>query len=127
MIRAADQGGVRTPANGLCERAEYAVRTTRSDVAALAKQDAQLLVYELQVHQMELEMQNEALRGAEIELEASHAQYRELFDCAPAGYLVLDATASIVRANMAASTLLGVPLDRLKGQPLIAFAVDERS
>jgi PAS domain S-box-containing protein len=112
-------------AKELRSRAEDAMRATRRDVAALAKQDVQRLVHELQVHQIELEMQNDTLQHAQTDLEASQAQYRELFDCAPAGYLMLDANGTVARANMAASTLLGVSHAELMGQRLIAFVADQ--
>jgi PAS domain S-box-containing protein len=80
------------------------------------------LVEELRVHQVELELQNNALRSVERDLELqnaqlrtvehqlelSRAQYRELFDLAPVGYVSLDTRGVIGRANRAADELLGV-------------------
>jgi PAS domain S-box-containing protein len=101
------------------------MRTTRSDIAALSTHDVQRVVHELQVHQAELEMQNESLRHTQAELEASQQQYRELFDRAPAGYLTLDEAGAVVRSNAAAVAMLGLSHAELLGQPLIAFVVDE--
>jgi PAS domain S-box-containing protein len=112
-------------AKELRSKAEDAMRTTRSDIAALSKHDVQRLVHELQVHQIELEMQNESLRHAQEELEGSQQRYRELFDRAPAGYLTLDEAGAVVRANAAAIAMLGLSHAQLIGQPLIAFVVDE--
>ncbi|TRZ56436.1 MAG: response regulator [Rhodocyclaceae bacterium] len=76
-----------------------------TDSAALPSAD---LVHELQVYQVELEMQNEALRQKQSELEDSRNRYIDLYDFAPAGYLTLNANGMIEEINLTAATLLGV-------------------
>jgi PAS domain S-box-containing protein len=89
--------------------------------AAASLADVQRLVHELQVHQVELEMQNDELRRAQADLGAARARYFDLYDLAPMGYLSLDAQGLIVEANLLAAELLGLPRGALVGQPLERF------
>ncbi len=72
--------------------------------------DALKLIQELQVHQIELELQNEELQLARNRAESLFQKYIDLYDFAPIGYLTLDRDGIIHEANLAASSLLG--LDR---------------
>ena len=76
-------------------------------------QDTQRLVQELQIHQIELEMQNEHLEQARAETEAALDLYTDLYEFAPAGYFTLDREGTIRRANLTGSGLLGVDRSRL--------------
>ena len=69
---------------------------------------AEELLHELQVHQIELEMQNEALRQAQIAQEASRNRYADLFELAPIGYLLLSSAGLIEKINQTGLNLLGV-------------------
>jgi len=81
-----------------------------------ASEDVVRLVHELQVHQIELEMQNEELRRARDELEANAIRYSELYDFAPVGYVTLDAQSTILEINLVGATLLGRDRARVLGQ-----------
>lgn len=109
----------------LRSRAESALSTVRRDLNALSEHDVKSLVHELQVHQVELEMQNDELRRAEREAGDARTQYQRLFDLAPVGYLILSADGRIERANRGASLLFGVELSTLPGRSLVEL-VDER-
>jgi len=94
---------------------------TRREISTFANDDVQQLVHELQVHQIELEMQNEELRVTQREVERSQEEYQELFHCAPVGYVLLNAAGDVVRANSAVLTLLDVSRKRLLQRGLRAF------
>ena len=87
--------------------------------------DVQQLVHELQIHQIELEMQNDELRRTQAELEAARDRYADLYDFSPVGYLALDAQGNILGANIMAGTLLGLSRNRLSGQPLARYIAGE--
>jgi PAS domain S-box-containing protein len=83
------------------------------------------LLHELQVHQIELEMQNEALRQSQIELEAARDRYADLYDFAPVGYLTLTANGMIEEINFTATTLLGVERKNLLKRRFTSLVVAE--
>jgi PAS domain S-box-containing protein len=91
----------------------------RRSKAAVANQDA--LIYELEVHQIELEMQNDELRQSQAILENSYARITELYDLAPVGYVTIGIKGEIIEANLTASELLGYERQLLIGKPFSAF------
>jgi PAS domain S-box-containing protein len=93
-------------AKKLRKRAEKSLRE-RSDFGKPPVKDVQKLVEELRVHQIELEMQNEELRKAQVDLAESRGRYFDLYDFAPVGYFTLDEKSLIVEANLAGANLLG--------------------
>lgn len=111
------------------KRAEATAREQASqqkDSRSAPSPEASLrLVHELQVHQIELEMQNEELSRAREELEVSHARYFDLYDKAPVGYFTLSESGTIVEANLTAAGLLGVVRSALVRHPLTPFVLRE--
>ncbi len=83
------------------------------------------IFHELQVHQIELKIQNEELRLAQSELEAARTRYYDLYDLAPVGYCTLSRKGLILKANLAASNLLGKGRGELNKQPLSRFIFPE--
>ena len=75
--------------------------------------DTQKLIHELQVHQIELEMQNEELSLSWAEVEAALERYADLYDFAPVGYFTLDRDGTISQCNLTGACLLGVERARL--------------
>jgi len=98
----------------LRRRAEERLRDQPPETGrAQTDADTQRLVHELQVHQIELEMQNEELQQARDEMEAGLEKYSDLYDFAPVGYLTLDREGTIREANLASASLLGIERSRL--------------
>jgi PAS domain S-box-containing protein len=106
-------------------QAEKLLQATKRDVAAMPLEDLQQLVYELQVFQIELDLQNDELRQTHVELEAVRDQYADLYDFSPAGLLMLDSSGAIVHANLRAGMLLGVNRQELIGQTFLRFVDPE--
>jgi two-component system, chemotaxis family, sensor kinase Cph1 len=87
--------------------------------------EMQHMVHELQVHQIELEMQNEELRRTQAELEASRAVYFDLYDLAPVGYFTLSNKGLIQEINLTAAKMLGLTRDVLVMQRISRFILKE--
>lgn len=87
--------------------------------------EEQQLLHDLQVHQLELEMQNEELRRVQFELDASRLRYFELYDLAPVGYCTVGDDGLIIESNLAAAAMLGVDRGALKGKPFSRFIMPE--
>jgi PAS domain S-box-containing protein len=87
--------------------------------------DLQRLAQLLQVHQVELEHQNQELRLVQEELEVSRNKYVNLFDFSPIPYFTLDMDGVIKEVNICASTMLGIDRNKLIDKhfsPYIPFA-----
>jgi PAS domain S-box-containing protein len=82
-------------------------------------------LHELQVHQIELETQNEELRRTQFLLDESKARYFDLYNLAPVGYCSLTEEGVILEANMAASAMLGTARDLICEQKFSHFVETE--
>ncbi|MDF1614896.1 sensor histidine kinase [Desulfurivibrio dismutans] len=87
--------------------------------------EMQSVLHELQVHQIQLEMQNSELRQARDEVENALEKYTDLYDFAPVGYLTLDRDGVIHAANLSGAALLGVERSRLAGWHFGQFVTKE--
>jgi PAS domain S-box-containing protein len=103
----------------LRKEAEKRIKTKRRVAKKLRQQDVLELIHELEVHQVELELQNEELRTSQAEIEESRRKYFDLYDLAPVGYVTLNRNRIIQEINLAGAALLGRERRRLKG---VAFS-----
>src|SRR5688572_3939150 len=83
------------------------------------------LIRELQVHQVELEIQNRELRLAQKQLAQTRRRYADLYEFSPVGYASLDENGTIEEINIAGGQLLGDNPHKLVGRSLSEFIVAE--
>ena len=89
----------------LREQAEELIRR-QPEFARKTPEDMLTLIHELKIHQVELEIQNEELKRAQVEISELHREFENLYEFAPCGYLTLNPKGLITRANLTAVTLL---------------------
>jgi PAS domain S-box-containing protein len=92
---------------------------------SMSPEEARRTLQELRVHQVELQMQNEELRRAQVELDTARARYFDLYDLAPVGYVTVSERGLIVEANLTAARLLGVERSALVKRRLTEFILYE--
>ena len=83
------------------------------------------MLHELEVHQIELEVQNEELLQSQRELESARNRYFDLYDFAPVGYATLNQKDLIMQVNLTATTLLRTERKDLVRQPVTHFIAPE--
>lgn len=79
------------------------------------------LMHELRVQQIEMEMQNEALRQSQLALEISRDRYVDFYDFSLVGYLTLDHKALIEDLNLPAAEMLGIERNKLRHRRFASF------
>ena len=110
--------------DALRRRAEAELAARRPVPADRSEAARVRLVHELQVHQVELEMQNEELTATRARAEALLAQVTALYDGAPTGYATLDPRGAIVHLNRSAARLFGGERGALEGRRVDTFLPD---
>ncbi|HKI50807.1 MAG TPA: ATP-binding protein [Geothermobacteraceae bacterium] len=106
----------------LRKRAEaHLDKNSRAEPDLGAAADPLQLLHELQVHQLELEMQNAELRKTRAEVETLLDKYTDLYDFAPVGHFTLDRNGRICSANLTGADLLGIERSRLIDRPFADF------
>jgi len=101
------------------------LRLSPETTAEVSHEAMQHTLHQLQVHQIELEMQNEELRLTQLQLDTERARYFDLYDLAPVGYCTVSEQGLILEANIMAAKLLGVSRHDLVQQRVSRFIVKE--
>jgi formate hydrogenlyase transcriptional activator len=119
-----DMGSMSAKASKKSPNQKQSSAETAAPLTSLTREAMQALVHQLEIHQIELEMQNEELIRARMELEVSRNNYAELYDFAPVGYFTFDTRGTIREVNLAGSQLLAVERHLLIGKPFSRFIAD---
>ena len=111
----------------LRQKAEELLKKKSSKTASpFSEVESLRLIHELEVHQIELELQNEELRRAWAEAEAANDKYIRLYDFAPSGYFTLSGKGEIIELNLSGARMLGNDRQHLKSS-LFGFFVSEET
>ena len=109
----------------LREQAEMQMQRVERPVEDLDPGEIRALIHDYQVHQIELEMQNDELRKVQKALETANQRFARLFNAAPVGYLVLNLNAVIVESNQAFGVMVGEEAQNLRGSGLASFILPQ--
>ena len=88
--------------------AEKQLAQSQEDTSVLFEKKPDEIIHELQVHQIELEIQNEELKKAHLDLKEVNDRYIDIFDFAPVGYFILTDKALIAEVNLTGASMLGI-------------------
>ena len=117
--RAADQlGDIRPPVGKRASQMDAMAVLHQLALSPATAADAMTLLHELQVHQVEVDLQQEELRRSQSELETILRRQAHLVERAPVAYMTIDARTVLCEINLAGAQLLGAPGSKLLGHPL---------
>lgn len=108
----------------LRRRAEALLQAAAPEGAPALAEDRERLLHELQVHQIELELQNEELRRARAEVEEVLERYADFYDFSPVGFFTLARDGAIGRVNLSGARLFGLERSRLVGRRFAIFVAE---
>ena len=114
-----------TPGEVLQRRVERFLAGDDPVPGGMPLEEVRGLVHELQLHQLELEAQNAALRRRQKHLEASHRNLAAWYDFTPVGYFSFDRQGLIVDVNLAGTVTLGAEKELLLSRPFCGFVTPE--
>ena len=105
-------------ATELRQRAETKVRNKTAQSPTMTSEEIERIIHDLEVHQIELEMQNEELLQANTELDVARQRYFDFYNLAPVGYLTVSETELILEANLTVADIFNVPRGAFIQQPI---------
>jgi PAS domain S-box-containing protein len=104
------------PTVNLRRRAERQLREHPATIKHNSRADTQRMLQELQIHQIELELQNEELKLTKAEVDAGLEKFTDLYDFAPVGYFTLTADGTIHQVNLTGTSMVGIDRSKLVGR-----------
>ena len=107
--------------DNLRKRAEDLLNKAGESSPRMRNQRAAEVIHELDVHRVELEMQNEELRRSQVDVEESRRKYAELYEFAPIGFCSLDRKGQIQQLNLASAQILRTEKRYLLARPFRSF------
>jgi PAS domain S-box-containing protein len=112
--------------SSLRQQAEELLKSRRPDLnKESAEHDILKLIYEMDVNQIELKLQNEELQRAKVQAEIDAAKYADLYDFAPSGYFTLSQKAEILELNHSGAKMLGMNRSLLQNKSFSSFISNE--
>jgi len=109
----------------LRQKAEEFMKHEPSKISSQLSKVEAILIHELEVHQIELEMQNEELIRAKERAESATEKYEELYDFAPSGYFTLSQNGEIIELNLSGANMLGKERSHLKNSKFGFFVSED--
>lgn len=113
--------GPADPGHALRRLAEERLRRASPSGGLATNDEGVRVLHELQVHQVELEMQQEELLESRARAEAVAARYADFFDFSPAGFFSLRRDKTIAEVNLVGARMLGLERSRLTGRRFDSF------
>ena len=107
----------------LKDQAQEFMNKNPSAIKKIPPTDIKQLIEDLQIHQIELELQNEELRRFQQDLEKARNKYSDLYDFSPLSYFTINEKGIILEANLTAAAMVGVERGLLIGRPFPDFIV----
>ncbi len=96
-------------------------RVSRKNISSMSEEDIVALLFDLETHQIELQMQNDEMKNMQEILLDIRDQYAELYDFAPVGYVTLTLKGKISKSNLTFCEMLGIARYDLHNQELSSF------
>ena len=112
-------------ASDLLHRAEGKLSMSPDATQNLQDKSLEETIHELQVHQIEMEMQNDELKRVQLELKDSGNKFQDLYDFSPVGYFTLTHKGIIIEVNLTGAAILGMPRKKLLNMAFGRFVTHE--
>lgn len=111
--------------DNLRKRAEALLDLNDNEFEHLSQQDIRALIEDLRIHQIELEIQNEDLNAAQLSLAKTRDQYVQLFEFAPVGYVVINDSGIVLRANQTFAKMIHCDVSDVTNRPFSEFITQD--